>query len=138
MCVCVCVCPCSFVILEMASFCFLLNPVLIKLWRFSKNVLVAEKSQWKALLIGRHLEISSLLLLSAENTEMLTFVSLKFCFLGLVHCHNELFFSYLWSCISKFMSSEEIRIRADEERTPTHCSIIIKLCLFMLRFMCSK
>ena len=49
-----------------------------QLWRFSKNVLVAEKSQCKALSIGRHLEISSLLLMSAENTETLTFVSLKF------------------------------------------------------------
>ena len=48
-----------------------------QLWRFSKNVLVAEKSQCKALSIGRHLEMSSLLLMSAENTETLTFVSLK-------------------------------------------------------------
>ena len=46
-----------------------------KLWRFLKNVLVAEKSSCKALSIGRHLEISSLLLMSAENTETLTFVS---------------------------------------------------------------
>ena len=30
----------------------------------SKNILVAEKSKSKALLIGRHLEISSLLLMS--------------------------------------------------------------------------
>ena len=36
-----------------------------KLWRFLKNILVAEKSSCKALLIGRHLEISSLLLMSA-------------------------------------------------------------------------
>ena len=43
-----------------------------KLWRFSKNVLGAEKSQCKALLIGHLLEISSLLLMSAENTETLT------------------------------------------------------------------
>ena len=55
-----------------------------QLWRFLKNVLVAEKSQCKALSIGRHLEISSLLLMSAENTGTLTFVSLKLCFfLGL-------------------------------------------------------
>ena len=77
--------------------------------RFLKNVLVAEKSQCKSLSIGRHLEISSLLLMSAENTEMLTFVSLKFCFLGFVHYDNELLFSYLWSFICKFISSEEIR-----------------------------
>ena len=76
-----------------------------QLWRFSKNVLGAEKSQCKALSIGRHLEISSLLLMSAENTKMLTFVSLKLCFLGFVHCHNELFFSYLWSFVHKFTSS---------------------------------
>ena len=66
-----------------------------QLWQFSKNVSVAEKLQCKVLSIVRHLEISSLLLRSAENNEMLTFVSLKLCFLGFVHCHNELFFSYL-------------------------------------------
>ena len=76
-----------------------------RLWRFSKNILVAEKSQCKALSIGRHLEISLLLLMSAENTETLTFVSLKLCFLGFVHCHNELFFSYLWSFVHKFTIS---------------------------------
>ena len=92
-----------------------------QLWRFLKNVLVAEKSQCKALSISRHLEISSLLLMSAENTETLSFVSLKFCFLGFVHHHNELLFSYLWSFIHKFIRPEEIRIQVDEERTPTHC-----------------
>ena len=30
--------------------------------------------------------------MSAENTEPLPFVSLKLCFLGFVHRHNELFF----------------------------------------------
>ena len=80
------------------------------LWRFSKNVLVAEKSQCKALSIGHNLEISLLLLMSAENIETLTFVSLKFCFLGFVHRHNKLFFSYLWSFDYKFISSEKIRI----------------------------
>ena len=45
-----------------------------KLWRFLKNVLGAEKSQCKALLIGHHLEISSLLLMSAENAETLILV----------------------------------------------------------------
>ena len=63
--------------------------------------------------------------MSAENIEMLTFVSFKFCFLGFVHRHNELFFSYPWSFVHKFTSSEKIRIRADEERTPTHYLIII-------------
>ena len=87
---------------------------------FPKNVLVAEKLQYIALSIGCHLEIYSLLLMSAENSETLTFVSLKLCFLGFVHCHNELFFSYLWSFICKFISSDEIQIRADEERTSTH------------------
>ena len=43
---------------------------------FRKNVLVQEIQLCKALSIGRHLEISSLLLMSAVNTEMLTFVSL--------------------------------------------------------------
>ena len=76
-----------------------------QLWRFSKNVLGAEKLQCKALSIGRHLEISSFLLISAENTETLTFVSLKLCFFGFFHCHNKLFFSYLWSFVHKFTSS---------------------------------
>ena len=76
-----------------------------QLWRFLKNVLVAEKSQCKVLSIGRHLEMSSLLLMSAENNETLTFVSLKLCFLGFVNRHNELFFSYLWSFVHKFTSS---------------------------------
>ena len=76
-----------------------------QLWRFLKNFLVAEKSQCKALSISHHLEISSLLLMSAENTETLTFVSLKLCFLGYVNRHNELFFSYLWSFVHKFTSS---------------------------------
>ena len=78
-----------------------------QLWRFLKNFLGAEKSQCKALSIGRHLEISLLLLMSAENTETLTFVSLKLCFLGFVHHHNELFFSYLWSFVHKFTSSSD-------------------------------
>ena len=81
-----------------------------QLWRFSKNVLGAEKLQCKALSIGHHLEISLLLLMSAENTEMLTFVSLKLCFLGFVHHHNELFFSYLWSFMRKLIISDWIRI----------------------------
>ena len=77
------------------------------LWRLLKNFLVAEKSQCirKALSIGCHVEISSLLLMSAENTETLTFVSLKHCFLGFVYRHNELFFSYLWSFVHEFTSS---------------------------------
>ena len=87
---------------------------------FPKNVLFAEKLQCIALLIGCHLEISSLLLISAENSETLTFVYLKFCFLGFVHHHKKLFLSYLWSFIRKFISSDEERIQADEERTPTH------------------
>ena len=76
-----------------------------QLWRFLKNVLGTEKSQYKALSIVRHLEISSLLLMSAENTEMLTFVSSKLCFLGFFYRHNKLFFSYLWSFGHKFTSS---------------------------------
>ena len=98
-----------------------------ELWQFLKNVLVAEKSQCKTLSIGRHLEISLLLLMSSENIETLTFVSLKFCLLGFFHRHNKLLFSYLWSFIRKLISSEEIRIRADVERTPTHCLHIVHL-----------
>ena len=40
---------------------------------FPKKVLVQEIQLCKALSIDRHLEISSLLLMSAEHTEMLTF-----------------------------------------------------------------
>ena len=43
--------------------------------------------------------------MSAENTETLTFVSLKLCFLDFVHRDNKLFFSYLWSFVHKFSSS---------------------------------
>ena len=71
--------------------------------------------------------MSSLLLMSAENTKTLNFVSLEICFLGFVHRHDELFFSYLWNFIHKFISADEIhvRIRADEGRTPTHFFIYI-------------
>ena len=116
MCVCVCVCVCVCLLVRNLGEYFvslLVEPIAGKnvspsdkqLWRFLKNVLVAEKSSCKALSIGRHLEISSLLLMSAENTETLTFVSLKLCFLGFVYRHNELFFSYLWSFVHKFISS---------------------------------
>ena len=54
-----------------------------ELWRILKKILVAEKSQCKALSIGRHLEISLLLLMLSENTETLTFVSLKFVYWAL-------------------------------------------------------
>ena len=86
MCVCVCVsvCVCSFVILEIASFRSSLNP-----WKERKNVGPSDKNLWRFLL---------------------TFVTLKFCFLGFVHRHNKLFFSYLWSFVCKFISSEEIQI----------------------------
>ena len=116
MCVCVCVCLSVCLLVRNLGEYFvslLVEPIVGKnvspsdkqLWRFSKNDLVAEKSSFKALSIGRHLEISSLLLMSAENTETLTFVSLKLCFLGFVYRHNELFFSYLWSFVHKFVSS---------------------------------
>ena len=61
--------------------------------------------------------------MTAENTEMLTFVSLKLCFLSFVHRHNKLLLSYLWSFICKFTSADKIRIRAHEGTTPTHCFI---------------
>ena len=113
MCVCVSVCVCVFLRNLGDSFVSLLvepiggknvSPSDKQQWRFSKNILVAEKSQCKVLLIVRHLEISFLLLMSAENYETLTFVSLKLCFLDFVHRHNELFFSYLWSFVHKFTS----------------------------------
>ena len=95
--------------------------------RFLKNILVAEKSQCKGLLIGRHLEISSLLLMSAENTKRLTSVSLKLCFLGFVNRCNELFFSYLWSFVHEFTSSSTNPTASYEEKTPTHRLIILEL-----------
>ena len=84
-CVCVCVCVCLF--LRNLGECFVsllvepiggknVSPSDKQLWQFLKNVLVAEKLQCKALSIVHHLEISSLLLMSAENAETLTFVSL--------------------------------------------------------------
>ena len=123
MCVCVCVsvCVCSFVILEIASFRRLLvEPIAGKNVSPSDKKIVAtfEKrlscshlqrnhSVQSNRSIVRHLEISSLLLMSAENpdNETLTFVSLKLFFLDFVHHHNELFFSYLWSFVHKFTSS---------------------------------
>ena len=112
MCVCLCVCELphnlgdSFVSLLVEPIAGKnVSPSDKKLWQFLKNILGIEKSQCKALSIGRYLEISSLLLMSAENTETLTFVSLKLCFLGFVHHHNELFFSYLLSFVHKFTSS---------------------------------
>ena len=47
------------------------------------NFLVAEKSWCKALSISHHLEISSLLLMSAENNETLNLCSFGALFLGL-------------------------------------------------------
>ena len=81
----VCVCL-SLRNLEIALFRFLLNPFAGKnlsssdkiLWRFLKKFLVAEKSQYKALSIGRNLKIFSLLLISAENSETLTLYLSKF------------------------------------------------------------
>ena len=58
--------------------------------------------------------------MSAENTETLTFVSLKVCFWGFVHCHNKLFFNYLWSLSINSQVLVLIRLRVDEERTPVH------------------
>ena len=81
------------------------DKIIVAIFEKRLRLLGAEKSQWKALSIGRHLEISSLLLMSAENTETLTFESLKLCFMGFIHHHNELFFSYLWSFVHKFTSS---------------------------------
>ena len=86
MCVCVCVCVyLSALVRNLGEYfvSLLVEPIAGKnvspsdkrLERFLKNVLVAEKSHsqcTKALSIGCHLEISSLLLMSAENTETLT------------------------------------------------------------------
>ena len=76
---CVCVCVCLFLCNLGDSFGLLIvEPIAEKnvspsdknLWQ-SKNVLVADKSQCKALSIGC-LEISLFLLMSAENTETRT------------------------------------------------------------------
>ena len=70
-----------------------------KLWQFLKNYLVAEKSQCKALSNFVFADVSR------KKTEKLIFISLKLCFLGFVHRHNKLFFSYLWSFVHIFTSS---------------------------------
>ena len=79
MCICVCVCVCvSPMLPRNLGECFVsllvepidgknVSPSDKQLWLFLKNFLVAEKLQCKALLISRHLEISSLLLMSAEK-----------------------------------------------------------------------
>ena len=54
-----------------------------QLWRFLKNVFVAEKSQCKALLIGCHLEISLLLLMSTEKHQNVNFCIFEALFLGI-------------------------------------------------------
>ena len=97
---------------------------------FPKNVLVKEMQLCKALSIGYHLEISSFLLMSAENTETLAFVSLMFCFLGFVHRHNELFFSYLWSF---FPINSQVHDKYESELIRKERPWLI---LFMLRCMC--
>ena len=53
-----------------------------QLWRFSENFLVTEKLQCKALLIGCHLEISSLLLMSAEKHQNTNFCIFEALFFG--------------------------------------------------------
>ena len=92
-----------------------MSPSEKKLWQFLENFLVTEKLRCKALSIGCQLEISLLLLMSAENIETLTFVSLKLCFFGFVHCHNELF-SAIRGVLS-INSQFQVQIQADEERT---------------------
>ena len=115
-CMCVCVCVCVCVLPRNLGECFvslLVEPISGKnvsfsdkrLWWFLKNILVAEKSQCKALLINCILKFLCFCWCQQKNTKTLTFVSLKLCFLGSVHCHNELFFSYLWSFVLKFTSS---------------------------------
>ena len=67
--------------------------------------------------------------MSAENTKTLTFVSLKL-FLGglsivIMSCSSAI-------CgVLSINSQIQVKIQADEERTPTHCLIInrIKVCL---------
>ena len=54
-----------------------------QLWRFLKNLLVAEKLQCKAFSTSRHLEISLLLLMSAEKHRNANFCIFEALFLGL-------------------------------------------------------
>ena len=140
---CVSVSVCYLIILENASFRFFLNPLLERMW-----VLLINNCGdfWKTSLLQRNCSVKPYCLVvilkdlcfcwcQQKNTETLTFVSLKLCFLGFVHRHDELFFSYCG--VLSINSQVQIWIRADEERTPTHCSIIIelRLGLFMLRCM---
>ena len=87
--VCVCVSVCHLVILENASFRFLLNPLLER-----TRVLLTNNCGdfWKALLISYHLEISWLS---------------NLCF----YCHIEFFFGYVWSFAQKFKSFEDLILK---------------------------
>ena len=72
----------------------------------TRSFLFAKGRVPRLLSIGHHHELFFAFADSvAENTETLTFVSLKLCFLGFVNRHNELFFSYLWSFVHEFTSS---------------------------------
>ena len=113
MCVCVClsvcVLPCKLCKYPMILICW--HMVEDAIYRHLKDLfwthLVTEKQPCKFSSISRH-EICSFLLMSAENTEPLTFVSLKLCLLSFVYCPNECLYSYLWSFVQKFASSQEI------------------------------
>ena len=59
-----------------------MNPSDKQLWRFLENFSVAEKLQCKALLIGCHLKISSLLLMSAEKYQKANFCIFEALFFG--------------------------------------------------------
>ena len=83
-----------------------------QLWKFLKKFLVAETSQCKALLIGCHLEISLLLLMSAKKHRNTNFCIFEALFL--VRCSSAI-------CgVLSLNSQVQVRIRADEERTEAH------------------
>ena len=108
-----------------------------------ENVLGAEKSQCKSLVDRSTIfEISSLVLMSAENIETLTFVFLKLCFLGFVHRHNELFLQLSVEFLSiNSQVQVRIRLRVDKERnahTLLNYNRFKAEFLFMLRCLCSE
>ena len=111
------------------------------MWILEKNVLVQEIQLCKALSIGRHLEISSVLLMSTENSKTLTFVSLKVCFLGFVHRHNE--FSSAICGVSSIDSQVLTKykselMRKERPHIAQLCIIHLWLGLFMLRCVRSR
>ena len=75
---------------------------------------------------------NTLLLLLPKRLTANFFLSLKLCFLSFVYGHNKCFFSYLWSFIKTFTSSEEIwfwwRLKERPPTVQSTCTFNIHSC----------